>query len=268
MSYSRTGGSPPVSATSRIGTRSVVSGPSAVSRAVRSSYTLREFGYAAAKSIIGSALVLREGRRRDCRAPSAGLNRVRFQGFLSIPFGDTPGGLGDYTPRVMSPSTAGRAALLALLAWWTIRFVPHPLDPEVIGGFLHLINLPFHEAGHIVFSPFGDFMTVLGGSLFQIIVPLICAGAFVRRAIGFPPRRALVGGREPRRRRALHRRCTGAAADAASAGRPAPRCTATTGKRFSSGLAGCISTSASAWAPTSSAASSWSCRLVSALAAL
>lgn len=81
----------------------------------------------------------------------------------------------------MSPSTAGRAALLALLAWWTIRFVPHPLDPEVIGGFLHLINLPFHEAGHIVFSPFGDFMTVLGGSLFQIIVPLICAGAFVRQ---------------------------------------------------------------------------------------
>jgi hypothetical protein len=81
----------------------------------------------------------------------------------------------------MSPSIAGRALLLALLAWWTVQLVPHPIDPEVIGGFLHLINLPFHEAGHIVFSPLGEFMTVLGGSLFQIIVPLVCAGAFVRQ---------------------------------------------------------------------------------------
>jgi hypothetical protein len=81
----------------------------------------------------------------------------------------------------MSPSIAGRALLLALLAWWTVHLVPHPLDPAVIGGFLHRIDLPFHEAGHIVFSPLGEFMTVLGGSLFQIIVPLICAGAFVRQ---------------------------------------------------------------------------------------
>ena len=51
---------------------------------------------------------------------------------------------------------------------------------DVIGAsFLHLINLPFHEAGHILFSPFGEFMTTLGGSLLQVLVPLICAGAFL-----------------------------------------------------------------------------------------
>lgn len=95
---------------------------------------------------------------------------------------DTPGGRDDYTPRVTNATTVGRAALLALLAWWTVRFVPHPLDAgRVIDSFLHLINLPFHEAGHIVFIPLGEFMTILGGSLFQIIIPIVCAVAFARR---------------------------------------------------------------------------------------
>ncbi len=120
--------------------------------------------------------------RQDRPAPSAGLNRFRFQGFLLNPFRDTPGGRGDYTPRVTTAATIGRACLLALLAWWTAWFVPHPLDADRIGNsFLHLINLPFHEAGHIVFSPLGEFMTVLGGSLFQVIIPVVCAVAFIRR---------------------------------------------------------------------------------------
>jgi len=41
-------------------------------------------------------------------------------------------------------------------------------------SFMHLVNLPFHEAGHIVFRPFGEFITSLGGSLGQILMPLIC----------------------------------------------------------------------------------------------
>jgi hypothetical protein len=83
---------------------------------------------------------------------------------------------------VTSPTTIGRAALLALLAWWTVRLVPHPLDAgRILDSFLHLINLPFHEAGHIVFIPFGQFMTILGGSLFEIIIPLVCAVAFARQ---------------------------------------------------------------------------------------
>jgi len=44
--------------------------------------------------------------------------------------------------------------------------------PEVNESFMHLINLPFHEAGHVLFRPFGWFMTVLGGSLMQLLVPL------------------------------------------------------------------------------------------------
>ena len=76
-----------------------------------------------------------------------------------------------------------RWLLLALLAWWTVRFAFHPLDGEFVSAsFLHLINLPFHEAGHLLFSPLGGFMTMLGGSLMQLLVPSACAVSFARRS--------------------------------------------------------------------------------------
>jgi hypothetical protein len=67
-------------------------------------------------------------------------------------------------------------AILVVLTW---RFARTPLDESAIASFLHLPNLIFHEAGHVLFSPFGRFISVLAGSLFQIAVPLICAGAFL-----------------------------------------------------------------------------------------
>lgn len=76
----------------------------------------------------------------------------------------------------------GRALLLILLVVWTARFVT-ARSPEVIAGsFLHSVDLVFHEAGHVLFSPFGRFPTVLGGSLFQVLVPFICAVALYRQA--------------------------------------------------------------------------------------
>ena len=40
------------------------------------------------------------------------------------------------------------------------------------------INLGFHEMGHIVFRPFGEFMTIAGGTILQCLVPLIAAVGF------------------------------------------------------------------------------------------
>ena len=78
-------------------------------------------------------------------------------------------------------SRAGRIALLLLLTYWTWRLLANPMRQEVVGGsFLHIVDLMFHEAGHLIFSPFGVFMTVLGGSLMQCLVPIICAVAFFR----------------------------------------------------------------------------------------
>ena len=48
-------------------------------------------------------------------------------------------------------------------------------------SFLHLVNLPFHEAGHIVFRPFGRFLMVLGGTLMQLHVPAVCAAVLLLR---------------------------------------------------------------------------------------
>jgi hypothetical protein len=48
-------------------------------------------------------------------------------------------------------------------------------------SILHLPNLIFHEAGHVLFAPFGRFMTVLGGSLFQFALPLGIAIAFLKQ---------------------------------------------------------------------------------------
>jgi hypothetical protein len=44
--------------------------------------------------------------------------------------------------------------------------------------FLDNVNLIMHEAGHVVFSLFGPFVYLLGGSLFQILVPIVFSGYF------------------------------------------------------------------------------------------
>jgi hypothetical protein len=74
-----------------------------------------------------------------------------------------------------------RAVVLAGLAAWTISFARAGMGMTAGESVLHLPNLVFHEAGHIIFGFFGRFMTVLGGSLLQCLVPLVCAVAFVRQ---------------------------------------------------------------------------------------
>ena len=38
----------------------------------------------------------------------------------------------------------------------------------------------FHEAGHVIFGFFGEFLAVLGGSLTQVLMPVIATVAFLR----------------------------------------------------------------------------------------
>ena len=47
-------------------------------------------------------------------------------------------------------------------------------------AFIHGIDLVFHEAGHVIFGFFGEFLAVLGGSLMQVLIPVIATAAFVR----------------------------------------------------------------------------------------
>ncbi len=47
--------------------------------------------------------------------------------------------------------------------------------------FLHLVNTPFHEAGHVFFRVGGQFLHSLGGTLGQLLMPLICAATLLLR---------------------------------------------------------------------------------------
>lgn len=46
---------------------------------------------------------------------------------------------------------------------------------------INLINLMFHEAGHMIFLFLGQFIGVLGGTLGQLLIPLIFMGYFIRQ---------------------------------------------------------------------------------------
>jgi hypothetical protein len=74
----------------------------------------------------------------------------------------------------------GRATLLLLLSLWSwFLFGYDYRDGEINGSFMHNILLPIHEAGHVLFRPFGEFMMVLGGSLFQLVLPFAIGVAFI-----------------------------------------------------------------------------------------
>lgn len=67
----------------------------------------------------------------------------------------------------------GRMGLYLLFFIWGWQFILLSLHTNEIGNsFMHNINLVFHEAGHVIFRPFGRFMTILGGSLAQLLMPL------------------------------------------------------------------------------------------------
>jgi hypothetical protein len=78
-----------------------------------------------------------------------------------------------------------RAALLVGLIVWTWQFARAPMSIAATDSVLHLPNLVFHEAGHVLFAPFGRFMQVLGGSLLQFALPLALAIAFVKQSNPF-----------------------------------------------------------------------------------
>src|SRR5512139_3011874 len=67
---------------------------------------------------------------------------------------------------------------LAFAGILSIYFVWIALDP-MAGSFLDMVDLPIHEAGHLLFRIFGEFMMIAGGSLFQVIVPALFVGYFV-----------------------------------------------------------------------------------------
>ncbi len=73
------------------------------------------------------------------------------------------------------------AVLFGLTVWGMYLMTRGVTDGEVFQSFMHNILLPIHEAGHVLFMPFGEFLTIAGGSLFQVLLPLAIGVAFLRK---------------------------------------------------------------------------------------
>lgn len=63
---------------------------------------------------------------------------------------------------------------VVLLGLYFLYVINNPQDFHFING----VNLMIHEAGHTLFMVFGEFIYFLGGSLLQIVIPLIFATYF------------------------------------------------------------------------------------------
>jgi hypothetical protein len=88
-----------------------------------------------------------------------------------------------------------RAAILAakLLFWGYLLYIffflatsydpsdPAGFDPPFLLFVVDWINLFVHEAGHFVFRIFGQWMHMIGGSVFQVLVPLALAAVSFRQ---------------------------------------------------------------------------------------
>jgi hypothetical protein len=82
--------------------------------------------------------------------------------------------------EVNAVALSSRAGLLVLVAWWGIRLISLSIDEaEINSSFLHGPLLVFHEAGHVIFRPFGEFVMMLGGTLGQLLVPAILSAALL-----------------------------------------------------------------------------------------
>ncbi len=74
----------------------------------------------------------------------------------------------------------GRILFFLIIFLWGLKFIFMPMTSNyVFDSIWHLINLPFHEFGHILFRPFGRLMTSLGGSITQVLMPVICLAVFL-----------------------------------------------------------------------------------------
>jgi len=83
-------------------------------------------------------------------------------------------------PEINPLIFGGRGLLFSVILIWSLKFFLNPMETNyALDSFWHLVNLPFHEAGHLIFRPLGKFMTSLGGSLSQLLMPMGCFAVFL-----------------------------------------------------------------------------------------
>jgi hypothetical protein len=70
-----------------------------------------------------------------------------------------------------------KLALVAYLAYAGIRAIRDSEYRSLFAG----VNFGVHELGHLVFSPFGEWITIAGGSFTQLLLPIAAAALFLHQ---------------------------------------------------------------------------------------
>jgi hypothetical protein len=106
----------------------------------------------------------------DAALPEPNLHQRLFAAIVYVP------------ERVESTGFWARCLLLVLFGLWGVRLIwlDHETG-EMMSSFLHGPLLVFHEAGHVIFSPLGEFIMIFGGSLAQLLMPAVIVAALLFR---------------------------------------------------------------------------------------
>jgi hypothetical protein len=118
---------------------------------------------------------------------SAPSNTARFDVVRKGVWAWLKGKLFHAEPDIDAITVYGRLAVLCVAVAWGTKFILADYgalsagSPEGWDPVMSRVNLVFHEAGHVIFSPLGEFMAVLGGSIGQLLMPLIVCLAFLLR---------------------------------------------------------------------------------------
>ncbi len=78
--------------------------------------------------------------------------------------------------KTLGPRRIGLALMAVYTFWLVVAYRYH---------FIDNINLLIHEAGHVIFAPFGEVMGMLGGSILQLSIPLCFVAYFWKRTQRF-----------------------------------------------------------------------------------
>jgi len=74
----------------------------------------------------------------------------------------------------------GHAVVLIVLALYSLPLIFSSIGANHANeAFIHLINTPFHEFGHLLFRPFNHWIMSLGGTIGQLLMPAIVVWAFL-----------------------------------------------------------------------------------------
>lgn len=65
--------------------------------------------------------------------------------------------------------------LILVLIYFAQAYLRYPYTPNLLDN----VNLLIHEAGHLLTSPFGMLISVFGGTILQLLMPLLFVGYFL-----------------------------------------------------------------------------------------